>query len=164
MYIPEGPARPDRGALDRFFADAKAARPEAGLGETYDTRWIGLDRDSTDQIIALIQAQDKRGTFTLPWIVERTDQPTPQDGLPIVLIDFDGRPRLLVRLTGIYDTRFDAITGEDTAIDGSPVRDIAVWRPLHTQYWTALLSPFGLTVRDDMPVIIEPFELLYDAG
>jgi len=43
------------------------------------------------------------------------------------------------------------------------VRDPAVWVPLHTFYWNALLEPFGLTVSDDMPFWVEAFELLYDA-
>ena len=56
-----------------------------------------------------------------------------------------------------------APTAEDTAVDGSPVRDPAIWVPLHTVYWNALLEPFGLTVSDDMPFWVEAFELLYDA-
>jgi uncharacterized protein YhfF len=55
------------------------------------------------------------------------------------------------------------MTNEDTAVDGSPVRDITVWRPLHTAYWGAMLEPYGLAVADDMPVIVEAFELLFDA-
>jgi len=49
-------------------------------------------------------------------------------------------------------------------VDGSPVRDLAVWVPLHTQYWNQLLRPFGLSVTEDMPFWVEQFELLYDAG
>ena len=50
-----------------------------------------------------------------------------------------------------------------SAIDGSPVRDPAIWKPLHTDYWNALLQPFGLAVSDDMPFWAERFTLLFDA-
>ncbi len=86
----------------------------------------------------------------------------PAVGDPIILVDFDGHARLLVRLTRIEQVAFGKISDAHTAIDGSPVRDLAVWKPLHTSYWNALLEPHDLRVDDEMPVLIESFELLYD--
>jgi len=82
MCLPEGPARPSRVALDAFWAQARAARPQAGLADHYQVRWIGLDAPSAHQIFDLIRAGDKTGTFTLPWIVERTGQPIPSPCTP----------------------------------------------------------------------------------
>lgn len=160
-YLPEGCARPDRRALDDFWDAARNSLNKAELPETYEVRWIGLDAESTAEVLDLIRAGDKTGTFTLPWIVARTDQPTPRVGAAIILIDFDGTPALLVRLTEIFEVPFGQITSEHTAIDGSPVRDLGIWKPLHTQYWNALLAPFSLSVSAEMPVWIEKFELLY---
>jgi uncharacterized protein YhfF len=160
-YLPEGCSRPDPLALAEFWSAAKRAVPEL-VGDDYQVRWIGLDAESTRQIFELIRAGDKRGTFTLPWIVERTGLPVPQRGDQIVLIDIDGTPTLVVRLTDVHRVVFGSVTAADTAIDGSPVRDPAIWKPLHTAYWGALLAPFGLAVSDDMPFWAEPFELLYD--
>ena len=162
MYLPEGPTRPTREALDAFWEDAREARTDAGLGESYSVRWIGLDPDSTARIIDLIREGDKTGTFTLPWIVEHTDQPEPKVGDDIILIAFDGTPTLLVKLTEIRTVRFGDTTAADIAIDGTPVRDLAVWKPLHTAYWNSLLEPFGRAVSDDMPFWAEPFALIYD--
>ena len=97
------------------------------------------------------------------WIVERTGQPVPRVGALLVLIDMGGRPTLLLRTRAVREAVFGKVTAEDTAVDGSPVRDPAIWVPLHTVYWNALLEPFGLTVSDDMPFWVEAFELLYDA-
>ena len=160
-YLPAGCARPDGAALDAFWADARAVLGGDALPDDYQVRWIGLDDESTDQILDLIRAGDKTGTFTLPWIVARTDQPTPAIGDTIILVDFRGDPRLLVRLTHIEEVAFGAITTAQTRIDGSPVRDLAIWKPLHTRYWNDLLAPFGLAVSDDMPVWVEAFELLW---
>ena len=161
MYLPEGPPQPAPAALDAFWRAACDRHPALNQGRPYHVRWIGLDHDSTEEVLELILAGDKTGTFTLPWIVERTDHPDPEPGDPIVLIDFTGQPRVLVRLTNVYATRFGRVTEQDIAIDGSPVRSLEIWRPLHTQYWNALLEPFGLEVTDDMPVLVEPFELLF---
>ena len=163
MYIPDGPERPDPEELNAFWQAACESSPELAHGPDYQVRWIGLDDDTTEQIIELIIAKDKTGTFTLPWIIERTDQPNPQSGDPIILIDFKGKPRVLVRLAQVYTKPFGEITAEDIAIDGSPVRSMDIWKPLHTQYWNALLAPFDLTVADDMPVLMEAFELVGSA-
>jgi uncharacterized protein YhfF len=161
MYLPEGPARPSRAALDAFWAEARAACPDAGLAEAYQVRWIGLDAPSTRDIFDLIRRRDKTGSFTLPWIVARTDQPPPAVGDCIILIDFDGSPTLLVRIDHVHGARFGTMTAADIAVDGSPVRDLAIWKPLHTRYWNDLLQPFGLTVSDDMPVWVERFVFVY---
>ena len=160
VYIPDGPERPLPGALDAFWARARAACP--ALPDVYQVRWIGLDAETTLQIFDLIRIGDKTGTFTLPWIVERTGQPVPRVGDCIILIDMAGTPTLVVRLERIHLVPFGEITNADTAVDGTPVRDISVWKPLHTHYWGGMLAPFGLAVSDDMPVWIEAFSLLYD--
>jgi uncharacterized protein YhfF len=163
MYLPEGPRRPDLAELEAFWNMACDRLPALAQGPGYQVRWIGLDHDTTEQVIELIRAGDKTGTFTLPWIIEGTGQPDPNVGDPLILIDFNGNPRLLVRLTKIQAVPFGEITEADTAIDGSPVRSMEIWRPLHTRYWNAMLSPFGLEVSDDMPVLVEAFELLLAA-
>lgn len=164
MYLPSPAIAPTRAALDAFVAAAQAARPGLALSpEDIDVRWIGLDAETTHQIFELIRAGDKRGTFTLPWIVERTGSRVPQVGQWLVLIDLDGTPVLLTRVTRIDSALFGQVTAAHTAIDGSPVRDPAVWVPLHTVYWNGHLAPFGLSVTPEMPFWVEEFELVYDS-
>ena len=112
-------------------------------------------------MLELILTGDKTGTYTLPWIVEHTDHPEPAPGDFIILIDFSGAPRLVVKLTEIETVAFGDITAEHTGVDGSPMRDLALWKPLHTSYWNGMLAPFGLSVNDDMPVWVEKFDLVY---
>ena len=164
-YLPSPAIAPSAAALEAFRVAAKAAKPSLNLDAVrLEPRWIGLDQDSTHAIFQLIRTGDKRGTFTLPWIVERTGTPTPAVGNLLVLVDMDGTPTLLVRVTRVDSAIFGAVRAEHTMIDGSPVRDPAIWVPLHTQYWNGHLAPFGLAVSTDMPFWIEEFELLYDSG
>jgi len=162
-HLPAGATPPTAAALQAFIEAAVRACPEIGPHPVCEVRWIGLDAESTLAIFELIRARDKTGTFTLPWIVERTGQPVPRVGALLVLIDMGGRPTLMLRTCAVREAVFGNVTAEDTAVDGSPVRDPAVWVPLHTVYWNALLEPFGLTVSDDMPFWVEAFELLHDA-
>lgn len=164
MYLPAGATPPAPATVAAFLAAAARARPDVAADADCQVRWIGLDAASTRNIFDLIRVGDKTGTFTLPWIVERTGQPPPRVGRLIVLVDIDGAPTLLVRTRRVDSAVFGKVTAADTAVDGSPVRDPAVWIPLHTRYWNDLLRPYGLAVSEDMPFWIEEFELLYDAG
>jgi uncharacterized protein YhfF len=160
-YLHGGCAQPDPAELDRYWQRTRAELRQADLAAEYEPRWIGLDAATTEEVIELIRSGDKTGTFTLPWIIEHTDQPAPAVGDPIILVDFGGHPRLLVRLTDITTVAFGNITATHTRIDGTPVRDLAVWKPLHTRYWNNLLAPYQLKVSESMPVLVEKFELLY---
>jgi uncharacterized protein YhfF len=71
-------------------------------------------------------------------------------------------PRMVVRLTDVRETTFGAIGPRETSMDGPPVQDPAVWIPLHREYWNGLLSNYGRSCTDDMPVLVEPFEFVYD--
>ncbi len=164
MHLSPSVTPPAPAALEAFLDAARKAQPQLDLHDNWEVRWIGLDAHTTGQIFELIRAGDKTGTFTLPWIVERTSRKTPHAGLYLVLIDMNGRPTLLVRISEIREGIFGKVTAKDTAVDGSPVRDPVVWKALHTEYWNALLEPHGLAVSEDMPFWIEPFELVYDAG
>lgn len=163
MNLPPGVAQPSPESIETFVSAAQVANPDLEMGDNWEVRWIGFDEETTQQIFELIRTRDKTGTFTLPWIVERTESKIPCEGFHVVLMDITGRPTLLLRLGAVREALFGNVTAADTALDGSPVRDPAVWVPLHTQYWNALLEPHGLTVSDDMPFWIEPFELLFDA-
>lgn len=158
-WLPPGPTAPDPATIAAFLTRAGVTRPEA-----VQIRWIGLDAPSTRAIFELIRSGDKTGTFTLPWIVERTGLAPPAVGQLMLLIDHDGTPVLLLRTEELREVVFGRVTAADIAIDGSPVRDPEVWKPLHTAYWNALLEPFGLVVRDDMPFWAERFSLVFDAG
>jgi hypothetical protein len=49
-------------------------------------------------------------------------------------------------------------------VDGPPVRALAIWKPLHTRYWNGMLTPFGLQVTADMPVLVERLQLIARPG
>jgi uncharacterized protein YhfF len=163
-YLPSGCAPPDPAELDAYWRRAKTELTVTTLPDTYQVRWIGLDDDTTREVLELIRSGDKTGTYTLPWLIELTEQPEPAVGDAIILLNFAGQPRLLVRLTAIETVSFGKITRAHTAIDGSPVRDLAIWKPLHTHYWNSFLAPFQQCVTDAMPVLVEKFELLHAAA
>ena len=84
--------------------------------------------------------------------------PYPESSIPIVLCDYVGQPRLIVRLTGDREKTSGVIGFAESALYGPPVKDPNVWIPLHRQYWNGLLAAYGRKCTNDMPVLIEPLD------
>jgi uncharacterized protein YhfF len=163
-YLPSPARAPTVDVLEDFCAGVNRVLPDVALTpHMLDVRWIGLDAPSTQRVFELIRQGDKRGTFSLPWIIEKTYGRVPHVGNWIALVDLEGRPILLTRTVRVDSAVFGCVEPQHTAIDGSAVRDLAAWVPLHTHYWNTHLAPFGLSVTPEMPFWIEEFVLVYDA-
>ena len=158
ILIADGPALPDPTVIDTFWAEARKSFP--GLGEDYQVRSLGIDAETTTQILEYIKTRDKVATFSLPWVIEANGFPYSETGTPIVLCDYVGTPHLIVRLTGVRETTFGDIGYAESSLDGPPVQDPEVWIPLHRTYWNGLLAAYGRECTDDMPVLIEPFDYI----
>ena len=158
ILIADGPALPDLTEIDRFWDQASALY--AGLGDTYQVRSLGIDAETTTQILGYIKTREKVATFSLPWVIEANGFPYSEAGTPIVLCDYAGKPHLIVRLTDVRETTFGEIGYAESSLDGPPVQDPEVWIPLHRTYWNGLLAAYGRECTDDMPVLIEPFDYI----
>ena len=158
ILIADGPAQPDPTAIDTFWAEAQKSFP--GLGEDYQVRSLGIDAETTAQILEYIKTRDKVATFSLPWVIEANGFPYSEPGTPIVLCDYVGTPHLIVRLTDVRETTFGEIGYAECSLDGPPVQDPEVWIPLHRKYWNGLLAAYGRECTDDMPVLIEPLDYI----
>ena len=158
ILIADGPALPDPTVIDTFWAEARKSFP--GLGEDYQVRSLGIDAETTTQILEYIKTRDKVATFSLPWVIEANGFPCSEPGTPIVLCDYVVTPHLIVRLTDVRETTFGEIGYAESSLDGPPVQDPEVWIPLHRKYWNGLLAAYGRECTDDMPVLIEPFDYI----
>ena len=156
----DGPEQsPDSELLDSFWQQAINAVPE--IARDHQVRSIGIDEETTDLIIEFIKTAEKKGTYSLPWLIEAEGYPKTNPNTPIMLVSYDGIPKVVVQITGVYERRFGNICLNDTSLDGPPVRDLDVWIPLHTEYWNGLLSKHNLACTSDMPVLVEKFKFIY---
>ena len=158
ILISDGPAQPSPADIDAFWE--RAGEQHADLGDDYQVRSLGIDAETTTQILEYIKTRDKVATFSLPWVIEANGFPYSEPGTPIVLCDYIGTPHLIVRLTEVRETTFGEIGYAESSLDGPPVQDPEVWIPLHRKYWNGLLAAYGRECTDNMPVLIEPFDYI----
>jgi len=153
------PATPE--AMTAFLDAARAAVPEAQVGPTARPRCIGLNPQTTATILNIVAAGEKVGTFSMVWMHEKKPETRPFIAEQVVLCDYDGTPKILVRTTGLELVAWRDIGPQHTAIDGPGVRDLAAWRPVHWRLWSAQLEQLGLKASEDMPICVERFQVLY---
>ena len=158
ILISDGPAQPSPADIDAFWE--RACEQQVDLGNDYQVRSLGIDAETTTQILEYIKTRDKVATFSLPWVIDANGFPHPEPGTLIVLCDYVGQPHLIVRLTDVRETTFGEIGYAESSLDGPPVQNPDVWIPLHRQYWNGLLAAYGRECTDDMPVLIEPFDFI----
>ena len=158
----DGPEQnPDVELLGAFWQQAIKAVPE--IARDHQVRSIGIDEETTDLIIQFIKTGEKIGTYSLPWLMEAEGHPKAIPDTPIILVSYDGIPKVVVQITSVYETTFGEISLNDTSLDGPPVRDLDVWIPLHTEYWNGLLSKHNRVCTADMLVLVEKFKFIYAA-
>lgn len=154
------PAPPNESDLKSFLAECGSALPGTDFGEPR-TLCIGWNLETSETICALVIAGDKTGTFSLPWLHDALPETKPEIAKYVVLSNYGGVPRALLQTVALTLVRFGEIDESHTAIDGPSVRDLDVWRGIHTKYWNGLLEPFGREVLDEMPVVVERFVCLH---
>lgn len=154
---------PTEDALDEFLGKCEAALPGVDVRHDPRTRCIGWNLETSTAICDYVVAGDKTGTFSLPWLHDSLPETKPGIGQFVVLSNFDGVPRALLQTIALTLVTFGEIDETHTAVDGPSVRDLTVWRGIHTKYWNGLLEPLGKEITDDMPVIVERFACVYPA-
>ncbi|MBP01898.1 MAG: hypothetical protein CMM25_03685 [Rhodospirillaceae bacterium] len=156
----DGPEKnPDSALLDTFWCNALEAKPN--LPADHQVRSIGIDEETTGLILEFIKEKTKTATFSLPWVMEAEGHPRANNNTPVILLSYLGLPELVIQIGEVRETTFGDIGIDETKLDGPPVQDPNIWIPLHRDYWNGLLANYGKRCIDDMPVLIEPFELVY---
>ena len=154
-------AEPTAAQRQSFLAAAAAAVPGLDAGPTQRIRCIGWDQATSETIAQLVVDGEKVWTFSLPWLHAANPDLKPEIGEFIIQTTYDGAPKALLKTVGLELVTFKDIDASYTALDGPGVRDLDVWRGVHTKHWNGLLEPHGKSVANDMPVVVERFVCVY---
>lgn len=131
-----------------------------GTAKRVSAMCIGSEAAMVEQILRLVADGDKTGTFSLPWLAQHNGEPAPTIGDILVLTDMEGAPKVATQLTSVEAVSFDDIDEKHTAIDGPAIREVSLWKQIHSQYWGAQLQAIGRSFDPQMPVWVLRFEIL----
>jgi uncharacterized protein YhfF len=119
-----------------------------------------LNQKSANELLELVLIGKKRATASSLWNYEIQGTNPPKVGDYSIVTDWDGNPRCVIMTTNIRilafkDMTFDIckLEGEDDSLDS--------WRNNHINFFTADGEATGYIFSEEMPVLFEIFEVVY---
>ena len=119
---------------------------------------FGATPEQADALLDLVLAGTKTATSSALRDYE-DDEALPQAGSLDIVLDSTGRPRALLKITAVEVLPFDEVDEEHARLEGEGDRSLAYWRDVHERFFTDTAG--GEEFADDMPVVLERFEVLY---
>ena len=135
---------------------------ESGLNiPKYDAYYYGYP-EQADEILAALLRGDKRATTGLKCLYELENEPLPQVGQYSVILDSQGLPRCITRITRIEITPFRDISEEYAFIEGEGDKSLKYWKDAHREVFTReCREDAGIEFSEDMECVCEYFEVVY---
>jgi uncharacterized protein YhfF len=114
-----------------------------------------------DELLALVLHGPKRATAALLLEFETAGDPLPVVGGHSVVLDGDGRPRCVVRTSEVRIVPFAEVDAAFAFDEGEDDRTLGSWREGHRRYFGRVCARLGRSFAEDMPVVLECFELAW---
>jgi uncharacterized protein YhfF len=127
----------------------------------YQAWHFGDSPELAHELVELVLQGSKRATTGLSWAFERRPGLVPVLHGYNLLSEFDGTPRCVVRTVSVEVRAFKDVDAQYAWDEGEGDRTLDTWRADHWAYFTRECATLGCEPTDDMPVVLERFELLY---
>jgi uncharacterized protein YhfF len=150
--------------LARFHANLNSAPTYFGpttLEVVPPPAWaFGDSADVADELLKLVLDGTKTATASALWDYEAEGEALPEVGSLSILLDGRGHPRALINTTDVAVVPFDEVGEEHARLEGEGDGSLAHWRAVHERFFAGASSR---AFEPDMPVVLERFQVIYQA-
>jgi uncharacterized protein YhfF len=113
-----------------------------------------------DELLRLVLDGTKTATASALWDYEAEGEGLPEVGSLSILLDGRGHPRALITTTDVEVVPFDEVDDEHAHLEGEGDRTLDHWRAAHERFFRTTSSR---GFEPDMPVVLERFQVVYQA-
>lgn len=113
-----------------------------------------------NELLRLVLIGQKRATASSYVGYELSGEELPKVGDYNIVTDFNGVPRCVIQTTQITIMPFKDLTFDIVKREGED-DDLSSWRRGHEKFFTAEGKSLGYTFSDDMLVVFEDFEVVF---
>lgn len=146
--------------IERFWQEYCALHGVAVEGR-HDVFAFGDNPATQDELAELVMTGPKRATAALVLEFEAVGDPLPVPGVHSIVLDGRGRPRCVIRTTQVEVRPFREVDPAFAWDEGEGDRMLASWIDDHRRYFTRACDRLGHRFDEDMPVVLERFELVW---
>lgn len=160
-------------AIDAFWALAKRRAAVSTLPGYFGPNTLevvtpaawsfGSNPEQADRLLQLVLDGIKTATASAREDYDLGHEPLPEVGVLGILLDGAGLPRALIATTRVEVLPFGEVPAEHAYLEGEGDRTLDHWRLVHESFFRRD-DPYGRGFREDMPVVLERFEVRYQAA
>lgn len=114
---------------------------------------------NADQTAKLVTKGRKRADSCSLLGLQLRKEPLPQVGDFLIVTDWEGNAKCIVRITAVRLRPFFNITEEYARSEGYD--DLKQWKDVQWEHYTQELEPFGRLPRESMIVVCQSFEKVF---
>ena len=130
-------------------------------GSFVDVWSFGDNPELADELLELVLKGKKIGTATLVIELEMEGENMPKVGDYSVILDSKGEPAAIIRTTSVAVKPFNNVDEAFAYSEGENDRTLESWKREHWKFWIRIGRKLGFTIKEDLEVVCENFELLY---
>lgn len=151
----------DNASARNMWGDYLDAHLEFAFVETPKVLHLSDNEQEADHCVDLVLKNLKNAaSFSLLGLQHR-NEPLPKIGAFMILTDWNGKAKCIVRTTAVKLKPFFSITKEYVQLDGLGDKSLEYWKKYHWDYFSRELGPFNRVPRDSMIVVCVEFEKVY---
>ena len=126
----------------------------------YECFHFELSELLANKLLALVLSGEKRATASSLFSFEAEGVRLPEVGDYSIITDWAGIPCCIIRTTAVTVLPFCEITYEICSREGED-ETLESWQRGHKRFFTEEGAELGYEFSDDMPVLFEDFEVVY---
>ena len=151
----------DNASARNMWGDFLDAHLEFAFEEAPKVFHFSYNEQDADRVVELvIKNLKKAASFSLLGLQYRKE-PLPKIGAFMVITDWKGEAKCIIRTTSVKLKPFFSITKEYVQLEGLGDKSLEHWKKYHWDYFTRELAPYERVPRDSMIVVCVEFEKVY---
>ena len=155
----DAPAAGQFESIERLWLDYQRRRNVKVEG--FSATAFGHTRQLADTLAELVRHGVKRAHATLRRDFDADSEPLPQIGEHVVVLDGDGRPQAIVRLTHVELRRFNEIDDDFAFQAGEGDMTLLWWLTAHRQDLSERGEREGFEVSERTELVLEFFDRVW---
>ena len=115
-----------------------------------------------NKLIGLVKEGRKTGTSSALEMYDGSDETVPEAGGISIITYGNGLPGCIIETKDVMIRKFEEITDEEARLEGEGDLSLSYWRNAHEWFFKLEYEEKGLEFTEDIPVVFERFEVIYD--
>ena len=133
----------------------------SSTSKKYTSWYFDNNEKDANDLAELVLKGQKKATASSLWVYENEGEPIPRAGDLSIITDWYGNAKCIIQTNQVTITPFKDVDEEFANTEGEGDCSLEYWRSAHQRYFEAECKSIGKVFTDDMPVVCEIFEVVY---